>query len=240
MGWSETISVSTSSGIQAFYITHAPANTNSAPHPPRLTSPSQLTTTSTAEPSSSPLTTPRIYRVGKLTQAEEIIEENNDIETLSQAVALFAAPKIVLKAAAISEWISDNNGGEQKSITISSTDSWQWTESLPMYDASGHKYYYWVEETGVTSRGIDSTNQYTVAYKFDDGSDDTTYCIDAELHGNGEITIRNTPKESQAGVLPESGSTGTRIYYIAGGMLLLLAAAGYWAYSIKRRRWYDE
>lgn len=152
-------------------------------------------------------------------------------------MSVLLKPRVILLASSSSDWVTETNG-QAKTITFSATDSWQWTDSLPMYDASGNKYYYWVEETAIT--GNSTLTAFDVAYKFDDGSDDTTYCIDAELHGNGEITIRNTPKESQAGVLPESGSTGTRIYYTLGAMLLLLAAAGYWAYSIKRRRWYDE
>ena len=65
--------------------------------------------------------------------------------------------------------------------------------------------------------------------------------VAANLGSNPLITIKNTPTENPSEVeLPESGSTGTRIYYTLGAMLLLLAAAGYWAYSIKRRRWYDE
>lgn len=210
-----------------------------SPAPPRLTPPPQIMTTSTAEPSASPLTVQHVYRAGRLTQAEEIMEENEDIETISQAVTLLSAPKFTILSASSDNWISESDG-EALTIQIKATDNnWQkLIENLPMYDASGNKYYYWVEETAIT--GNSTLTAFDVAYKFDDGSDDTTYCIDAELHGNGEITIRNTPKESQAGELPSSGSTGTRIYYTLGAMLLLLAAAGYWAYSIKRRRWYDE
>ena len=39
-------------------------------------------------------------------------------------------------------------------------------------------------------------------------------------------------------VLPETGSRGTRMYIIAGEVLMLLTAAGYT--TVKRRRWSSE
>ena len=66
----------------------------------------------------------------------------------------------------------------------------------------------------------------------------TDYSINAANPGaNPLITIKNTPTESPSVELPTTGSTGTRIYYTIGGILLLLSAAGY--VTAKRRRWSD-
>jgi len=128
-------------------------------------------------------------------------------------------------------------------ITMTSANSWQkQLTGLPVYkvnaDGTLQSYYYWAEEIEINGMPVAG---YTVSYSFTDGDSETDYSINAANPGaNPLITIKNTPTENPSEVeLPESGSTGTRIYYTLGAMLLL-SAAGYWAYSIKRRRWYDE
>ncbi len=127
-------------------------------------------------------------------------------------------------------------------ITLTSSNSWQkQLTGLPVYkvnaDGTLQSYYYWAEEIKVNGMPVAG---YTVSYSFTDGDSETDYSINAANPGsNPLITIKNTPTESPSSVeLPESGSTGTKIYYVFGGILLMLAAAGY-TYS-KRRRWSDE
>ncbi|MCR5599656.1 MAG: Cna B-type domain-containing protein [Ruminococcus sp.] len=102
--------------------------------------------------------------------------------------------------------------------------------ALPITDDNGNAYHYYIveDETGL--------NGY-VPWDYSGNNGST-------LGANGKVTYTvyngRNDEDSPSTTLPESGSTGTRIYYTLGAMLLLLAAAGYWAYSIKRRRWYDE
>ena len=102
----------------------------------------------------------------------------------------------------------------------------EWTKiisDLPATDAAGNPYYYWVEEVYVTEG-------YSAGY--------TGNCIKADTVAAGsipEITIINTRSYAQP-ALPSSGGEGTRIFYTAGAMLLVLSAAGYTMY--KRRRWF--
>lgn len=128
-------------------------------------------------------------------------------------------------------------------ITMTSANSWQkQLTGLPVYkvntDGTLQSYYYWAEEIEVNGKPVAG---YTVSYSFTDGDSETDYSINAANPGaNPLITIKNTPTESPSSVeLPESGSTGTKIYYLTGGILLLLSAAGYITYT-KRRRWFNE
>ena len=113
-------------------------------------------------------------------------------------------------------------------ITISTTANWlsSAVSGLPKTDGLGHTYRYFIKE--------EATGAFIpVAY--------STSGQGAELSDTlTQLSLTNASQQSESTTLPESGSTGTRIYYLSGAMLLLLAAAGYWAYSIKRRRWYDE
>lgn len=106
-------------------------------------------------------------------------------------------------------------------------------------DANDNPYYYTVEELLIGDKSPSNLG-YSTAYKFLDGDGTTWNSINATNAGASSVLIRNSKSTDTSVELPESGSTGTRIYYTIGAMLLLLAAAGYWAYSIKRRRWYDE
>ena len=119
--------------------------------------------------------------------------------------------------------------------TISASDNWQISLSdLPMYyinNGSVETYYYWAEE-------IEGNSGYITSYSFTDADENTDYSINAFKSGEAAIRITNTLNQIPESVeLPESGSTGTRIYYTIGGILLLLSAAGY--VTAKRRRWSD-
>lgn len=212
----------TISKVEIYYSSDA---SNAQPAPRQIPLPTQ-----TAASAASTLAgRRRITRIGVVNQAEEIMEQNTGINTITQAVTLLAPPKIILKAAAASEWYQEGDGTEGMSIRIKASDSWEkLLGQLPVYNTEGEAYYYWVEEQAVPG--------YSASYCFDDGDSDTVYCISAENHGAGEITVLNTKADSS--VLPETGSSGTRIYIVTGAVLMLLTAAGYT--MVKRRRWLSE
>ena len=112
-------------------------------------------------------------------------------------------------------------------ITISTTQNWlsSAVTDLPKTDGLGHTYRYFIKET--------ATDAFIpVAY--------STSAQGAELSDVlTQLELTNASQQNDTPVeLPESGSTGTKVYYTVGGVLLLLSAAGYT--MIKRRRWYDE
>ena len=111
-------------------------------------------------------------------------------------------------------------------ITISTTANWlsSAVSGLPKTDGLGHTYRYFIKE--------EATGAFIpVAY--------STSGQGAELSDTlTQLSLTNASQQSESTTLPESGSTGTRIYYEIGALLLLLSAAGY--ITIKRRRWYDE
>ena len=207
--------------IEIYYSSDA---SNAQPAPRQIPLPTQA-----ASAASSLAGRRRITRIGIVNQAEEIMEQNAGVNTIGQAAAMLAQPKIILKAAAAPEWYQEGGGTEGMSIRIRASDNWEkLLDQLPAYNAEGEAYYYWAEEQTVPG--------YTASYRFDDGDSDTVYCISAENKGAGEITVLNTKVDSA--VLPETGSRGTRMYIIAGAVLMLLTAAGYT--TVKRRRWSSE
>ncbi len=221
MNWGEVVKVRMGDVTKQFYITGAP---NAQPAPRQIPLPTQA-----ASAASSLAGRRRITRIGMINQAEEIMEQNAGVSTIGQAAAMLAQPKIVLKAAAASEWYQEGGGTEGMSIRIRASDNWEkLLDQLPAYNAAGEPYYYWAEEQAVPG--------YTVSYWFNDGDADTAYCISAENKGAGEITVLNTKTDSA--VLPETGSRGTKMYIITGAVLMLLTAAGYT--TVKRRRWSSE
>lgn len=121
--------------------------------------------------------------------------------------------------------------------TISDKNNWKITlPELPQYfvkaDGTVASYYYWAEE-------ISGAEGYKAGYSFTDSDDTTSYSINASNSGDSTIHIKNMLNQTPSSTtLPTSGSTGTRVYYVTGAMLLLLAAAGYATY--KRRRWSSE
>ena len=111
-------------------------------------------------------------------------------------------------------------------ITISATNDWlsSTVSGLPKTDGLGHTYRYFIRE--------EATDAFIpVSY--------STNSQGAELGDTMvQLDLTNASQLSESVELPTSGSTGTRIYYLTGGVMLLLAAAGYTMY--KRRRWSDE
>lgn len=103
----------------------------------------------------------------------------------------------------------------------------EWTKiisNLPATDENGDTYYYWIEEINVPSG-------YTASY--------TNNSVNAD-EANGttpEITITNTYVGDSV-MLPSSGGRGSKMFSTAGGIIILLSAAGY--LQFKRRRWLSE
>ena len=191
--------------------------------------------------------TPSTSGVQSAPQSRKLLSRFNS-NTLRLGAALnYTALPLSVESETESESTSataEFNDSGYMDITMTSANSWQKSLSgLPVYkvnsDGTLQSYFYWAEEIEINGMPVAG---YTVSYSFTDGDSATDYSINAaNLGSNPLITIKNTPTENPSEVeLPESGSTGTRIYYTLGAMLLLLAAAGYCAYSIKRRRWYDE
>ena len=121
--------------------------------------------------------------------------------------------------------------------TVNASDNWQIAVSeLPQYyiksDGTVANYYYWAEE-------MSGADGYKASYSFKDNDDETDYSINASQSGDALIKIKNTLNQTHESVeLPESGGSGTTLYYTISGILLMLSAVGY--VTIKRRRWSDE
>ncbi len=106
-------------------------------------------------------------------------------------------------------------------------------KKLPVTDDNLVPYMY-----AITERTLDSNNGY-VAWEYDNlrlgnnrglvENNATTYNV---FNGKNEEEVPSST------TLPESGGSGTRIFYTAGAVMLLISAAGYTMY--KRRRWSDE
>lgn len=114
------------------------------------------------------------------------------------------------------------------SVEISNSSGGNWTailDNLPVYDADGHKYYYWAVEEDVSG--------YTATYYFDDADNSMEYCINAEQLGSGEITIKNTKVESSSVEMPSTGGKGVKWYYVTGMAVMFVSAAGI---LIRRRK----
>ncbi len=117
--------------------------------------------------------------------------------------------------------------GAQKiqDITITSDNNWlsDTISNLPKTDGKGNTYRYFIKE--------ESTGSYIpVAYSTSEGG---------AVLGDSVLQLDLTNAATQSPVtLPESGSTGTRLYHTLGALMLLLVAAGY--AEFKRRRWYNE
>lgn len=120
------------------------------------------------------------------------------------------------------EWI-----GNTISITLKFTDNWEKFVNLPAYDHEGNPYYYWVEEDEKSAAGFE------VSYKYDDGDNNTDFCINAVNPGdNPTATIRNKVISTSV-TMPSTGGKGTTWYYVTGAVILLSSSAAY--YLIKRR-----
>ena len=126
-----------------------------------------------------------------------------------------------------------NSGELVETLELSSKDGtnyWETTVELPVYDPNGKVYLYWVEEV------FDEAASYDTSYLYVDGDVDSRYWINAlePINGEAVITIDNTKKPDTGVTLPSTGGTGTRWYYIAGMMMMLVGVAG--TIGLKRRQ----
>ncbi len=129
-----------------------------------------------------------------------------------------------------------NSGELVETLELSSanrkddTNYWETTVELPVYDPNGKVYLYWVEEV------FDEAASYDTSYLYVDGDVDSRYWINAlePINGEAVITIDNTKKPDTGVTLPSTGGTGTRWYYIAGMMMMLVGVAG--TIGLKRRQ----
>lgn len=125
-------------------------------------------------------------------------------------------------------------------ITLKATDNWQkLITGLPVYtvaaDGTVYTNYYWAEEIALNGNPVAG---YQSAYTFTDGDAATSYTVNAAQPGEQpSVVIRNTPTE-EAVELPVTGGRKVSGYCFAGGVLLLLSAAGL-IYQ-KRRRWLND
>jgi hypothetical protein len=112
-------------------------------------------------------------------------------------------------------------GGKVKLKTNKGANDNDWTKqifNLPATDENGNTYYYWIEELPVEG--------YTASY----GNNNINA---AEAAGQtATITITNTAGADSV-EFPETGGQGIKKYYMAGGVMMLLAAAAY--VTFKRR-----
>ncbi len=128
--------------------------------------------------------------------------------------------------------------GVSNEIKITETDivdmdNWAYlAENLPIYDADGKPYYYWVEEVDVQPGGLST---YDISYLFDDADDNTSYVINAAKPGGATATIRNTKTQNESYELPSVGGIGTRWYTLAGLLVLGGGCGGFATTHLIRR-----
>ncbi len=137
---------------------------------------------------------------------------------------LVAEYALTVQIASINTDINSNNGYQLvKTITISADDNsdnkWNITEAnLPLYDANGRKYYYYIKETSVDK-------YYTISYI------NGVSLTENENH-SGTVSVTNKKPDNGGVTMPSSGGTGTRNYYVAG--VCLIGVAG--ILLIRRRK----
>ncbi|MBP0968440.1 MAG: Ig-like domain-containing protein [Oscillospiraceae bacterium] len=148
-----------------------------------------------------------------------------------------AAPLRAGESGAVATEASAFSSSGTMDITLKATDTWQkLITGLPVYtvaaDGTVYTNYYWAEEIALNGQPVAG---YQTAYTFTDGDAATSYMVNAAQPGEQpSIVIRNTPTE-EAVELPVTGGRKASGYCLAGGVLLLLSAAGL-IYE-KRRRW---
>lgn len=117
------------------------------------------------------------------------------------------------------DYISADNGYQLvKSITINAdnNNNWNITETnLPLYDANGRKYYYYIKEKDVTK-------YYAISYTNGVSLDNDT----------NSVSVTNKKYDNGGVTMPSSGGTGTRNYYVVGACMIGIAGI----FLIRRRK----
>lgn len=130
----------------------------------------------------------------------------------------------------------DINGMEPvgEIITISSESEWVATvDNLPVVDANGDYYSYYIVECDKNGNVIENSNPIR-------GTDGSMYIPISYENGkmlntgsSTELSVSNRYSGKTQGQMPSSGGVGRTTYYFFGGMIMLLSAAGY---TCTRRR----
>lgn len=117
------------------------------------------------------------------------------------------------------DYISADNGYQLvKSITINAdnNNNWNITETnLPLYDAKGRKYYYYIKEKDVQK-------YYAISYTNGVSLDNDT----------NSVSVTNKKYDNGGVTMPSSGGTGTRNYYVVGACMIGIAGI----FLIRRRK----
>lgn len=110
-------------------------------------------------------------------------------------------------------------------ITLTADGGWSYTlGDLPATDGQGNAYTYHIKETNIY--GSDADKYKVLSYTNENG-------IVLENDSN-DIGVTNERKaDENINVLPNTGSTGTKGYFVAGIIVMICSAAGYTV--IKRR-----
>ena len=103
-----------------------------------------------------------------------------------------------------------------------------WTNSLndlPIYDAFGNLYYYYIEEIITNGDNIAGNGgKYIPVDYLNNGSN---------LNDEKILEVTNAFIANPQGQLPSTGGSGVKTYYYIGGAIMLLGIAGFT--GIKRR-----
>lgn len=202
--------------------------------------------TDNTETNNTPISSNKILRAGTLKMVMNKLRTDDSVDTIDEALPetndvhiLYKAPRtqtngVKLLADRVNE---ETSNSYYKKITLESSDvvgSEDWTievKDLPVYDSAGNVYNYWVEEDNNVAKN------YNVNYIYN-GSNGNG--INASNPGNGSIEVINNDKSTDSIYLPEAGGNGTRIYYIASGIILLLTTLGYITYRSRKASLREE
>lgn len=209
--------------------------------------------------------------IGNITWSVEGVESTDSVITLTNGATFNTKTGEVTAGSSGGEFTiiaTDSYDGNQSSITISISErpkvpelpkdvflemvtriglndanSWKTTlDGLPLYDAKGNKYYYYIQESGYKQN---STSDYK---PLTDQSGHFIYSKDASYmpsgyYNNGILpvengtlniaTVGNKFVSKQQGQLPSTGGSGVKTYYYFGGVMMLLGIAGFT--GLKRR-----
>ncbi len=102
-----------------------------------------------------------------------------------------------------------------KTVELDKAGNWTTLENLPMYDANGKRYYYYIEEV---LEGDSLAGSGGAVYMPIDYSDNNGTTIDET---ETELTVTNMLTEVTQGSMPSAGGEGTKWYYVIGMMLML-------------------
>lgn len=102
-----------------------------------------------------------------------------------------------------------------KTVELDKAGNWTKLENLPMYDANGKRYYYYIEEV---LEGDNLAGSGGAVYMPIDYSDNNGTTIDET---ETELTVTNMLTEVTQGSMPSAGGEGTKWYYVIGMMLML-------------------